>query len=278
MLRRINTEQISQEVAKLCGRACCNLPGDVYRALREGGETSPNGRRVIDIILKNADMAAAQKMPICQDCGSAVVFVELGREVCLEGGDLYAAINRGVARGYEEGFLRKSMCHPFTRANTGDNTPAIVHLSLVAGDKLSITLAPKGGGADNTSRLCMLTPAEGLAGVGRTVLDTVAAAGANPCPPMIVSVAIGGNFEDAPLRAKKGLLRPLDEANQDPEARALEEQWLADINRLGIGPAGLGGSLTCLKVLVSIKPCHIASLPVAVNIQCHAARHAKVVL
>lgn len=278
MSRYINVEQITRKVADLCGLACCNLPEDVYRALATAAESNPTGKKVIDIILQNADIARAQRMPICQDCGTAVVFVELGQEAGIVGGSLYEAIEKGVAQGYEEHYLRKSMCHPFTRQNTGNNTPAIIHLSLVEGDKLTITLAPKGGGADNTSRLFMLTPAAGRPGVLRAVLDTIKQADANPCPPMVVGVAVGGNFEDAALRAKKALLRPLDEPNPDIEARALEEELLAAINTLNIGPAGLGGDVTCLRVLADIKPCHIASLPLAINIQCHAARHYKAII
>jgi fumarate hydratase subunit alpha len=232
----------------------------------------------LDIILQNAAIAAAEALPLCQDCGSAVVFAELGQDAYISGGDFYQAINQGIAEGYEKNYLRKSICHPFTRANNGNNTPAIVHLTLTPGDKLTLTLAPKGGGAENTSRLLMLTPAQGRQGVIQAVLETVKQAGGNPCPPIIVGAAVGGNFENAALRAKRALMRPLDAVNPDAEAAELEQELMQAINQLDIGPAGLGGGDTCLGVMVDIAPCHIASLPLALNIQCHAARHQAIVL
>jgi fumarate hydratase subunit alpha len=215
---------------------------------------------------------------MCQDCGLAVVFAEVGQDVRLVGGDLDQAIHEGIRQGYGEGYLRKSLCHPLTRANTGDNTPAVIHTEIVPGDRLKLTVVPKGGGSENMSRLFMLKPADGLAGVKEKVVTTVAEAGPNPCPPIIVGVGIGGNFERAALLAKKSLLRELGQANPDPEVAAIERQLLAEVNDLGIGPAGLGGRITAMAVHVLMEPCHIASLPVAVNIQCHASRHKEVVL
>jgi fumarate hydratase subunit alpha len=278
MPRYIHTEDIKKQVARLCGLACCQLPDDVlarlYQAKEE--EKSPMGRKVLAMLLENARLARDKHIPICQDCGTAVIFAELGQEAMIAGDDFYQAVGQGVAEGYAGHYLRKSMCHPFSRVNSHDNTPPIIHLSLVPGRHLTLTLAPKGGGAENVSRLYMLTPAQGREGVIKAVLDTVEQAGANPCPPLVVALAVGGNMEDAALRAKKALTRSLDEPNHDPEAAELEEELQIALNKLGIGPAGLGGSVTCLRVLADLKPCHIASLPLAVNLQCHAARHQKV--
>jgi fumarate hydratase subunit alpha len=279
--RYIQAEEISRRVAELCAPACCILPSDVLACLEkaEKEEKSPQGRKVLAALLENASLARREGIPLCQDCGTAVVWASLGQEAMIRGGDFYQAISRGVALGYEKYYLRKSMGHPFSKLNSGDNTPPIVHLSLAPGDRLTLTLAPKGGGAENVSRLFMLTPAQGREGVVQAVLETVDQAGANPCPPIVISLAVGGNMEDAALRAKKNLLlRSLREPNPDPEAAVLEEELLRAVNKLGIGPAGLGGSVTCLRVLADIKDCHIASLPLAVNLQCHAARHQTVVL
>jgi fumarate hydratase subunit alpha len=215
---------------------------------------------------------------MCQDCGLAIIFAEVGQDVHLVGGDFTAAINEGVRQGYGEGYLRKSLCHPLTRANTGDNTPAVIHTEIVPGDRLKLTVVPKGGGSENMSRMFMLKPAEGLAGIKDRVVLTVREAGPNPCPPIIVGVGIGGTFERAALLAKKSLVRHLGEPNPDPEVAAIERDLLAEINRLGIGPQGLGGTVTALAVHALMQPCHIASLPVVVNIQCHASRHQEVVL
>lgn len=279
-VRAIDVKEISKAVARLCGEAGIELPADVRQAISQAQEReeSPVGQEVLGRLLENADIAESERMPICQDCGLAVVFVDLGQDVHLVGGDLIEAVNQGVAKGYEENHLRKSSCHPFTRANTGDNTPAIVHTRIVPGDKLHLWVVPKGGGSENMSKVYLLTPAVGLEGVKQAVLDTVESAGPNPCPPIILGVAVGSTFDDAALRAKRTLLRELDSVNPDPEAAELESELLEMVNRHGIGPAGLGGRTTCLKVFVDIKPCHIASLPVAVNIQCHAARHKEVVL
>jgi fumarate hydratase subunit alpha len=246
------------------------------RGLEE--EESPSGKEIFRQLLENARIAKEERIPMCQDCGLAVVFAELGQDVHLVGGDFEAAIHEGVRQGYGEGYLRKSMCHPLTRANTGDNTPAVIYTEIVPGDRLKLTVVPKGGGSENMSRLYMLKPAEGLAGIKERVVLTVDEAGPNPCPPIIVGVGIGGTFERAALLAKKSLLRELGQANPDPEVAAIEEQLLEEVNRLGIGPQGLGGRITALAVHVLMQPCHIASLPVAVNIQCHASRHKEVVL
>ncbi len=279
-VRTVEVSAIADAVARLCGEADLYLPEDVRQAFTRAlaDEPSPVGREVLGRLLENADIAADEKMPICQDCGLAVIFIDIGQDVHITGGDLSEAINQGVRRGYQDNYLRKSSCHPFTRANTGDNTPAIINYSIVPGDKVHLWVVPKGGGSENMSKVFLLTPAVGLAGVKRAVLDTVEAAGPNPCPPIILGVAVGGTFDQAAVRAKRTLLRELDSVNPDPEAAQLEAELLEAVNKLGIGPAGLGGATTCLKVFVDIKPCHIASLPVAVNVQCHAARHKEAVL
>lgn len=278
--RNIEVSAIAQAVAGLCGPSCLDLPADVEAALVAAKDTEPSevGREVLERLLENAAIAREEQLPICQDCGLAVVYVDLGQDVHLIGGDLYDAVNDGVRQGYEEAYLRKSVCHPFTRENTGDNTPAVVHVRLVPGNEVRIFLVPKGGGSENMSRVFLLTPAVGIEGVKKAIIETMEAAGPNPCPPNILGVAIGGTFDDAALRAKRVLLRELGSTNPDPEAACLEDELLEEINRLGTGPAGLGGETTCLDVFVDIKPCHIASLPLAVNIQCHAARHKEVVL
>jgi fumarate hydratase subunit alpha len=253
---------------------------DLLAALARGAETeeSPSGREIFRHLLENARIALEERIPMCQDCGLAVIFAEVGQDVHLVGGDFEQAIQEGVRQGYVEGHLRKSLCHPLTRANTGDNTPAVIYTEIVPGDRLKLTVVPKGGGSENMSRLYMLKPAEGLAGIKMHVLLTVEEAGPNPCPPIIVGVGIGGTFERAALLAKKSLLRELGQANPDPEVAELERQLLEEINHLGIGPSGLGGRITAMAVHVLMQPCHIASLPVAVNIQCHASRHKEVVL
>ncbi len=278
--RTIEAAEITAAVARLCGEADIELPDDVLRALERARqqEESPVGREVLARLIENAEIARAERLPICQDCGLAVVFVDLGQEVHIRGGDLEEAVNAGVRQGYQEYYLRKSVCHPFTRANTGDNTPAVIHTRIVPGDRLHLWLVPKGGGSENMSRVFLLTPAVGREGVKQKVVETVEAAGPNPCPPIILGVAVGGTFEQAAVRAKRCLLRELGSTNPDPEAAALETELLELVNRTGIGPAGLGGRITCLGVFADIHPCHIASLPLAVNIQCHAARHKEVVL
>jgi fumarate hydratase subunit alpha len=244
----------------------------------EREEESPAGREIFRQLIENARIAAQERIPLCQDCGLAVIFAEVGQEVHIQGGDFEAALEEGVRQGYGEGYLRKSLCHPLTRKNTGDNTPAVIHLDIVPGDRLKLMVVPKGGGSENMSKLFMLKPAEGLPGIKDKVVATVAEAGPNVCPPMIVGVGIGGNFERSAVLAKKALIRKLSDTHPDPEVAALEKDLLTAINDLGIGPAGLGGRITALGVKIYMQPCHIASLPVAVNIQCHSSRHLEVVL
>ena len=279
-MREVHVDRVSDAVAEMVMRTNTELPADVTAALvaaRER-ETSEVAQEILDQILRNAEIARATKVPLCQDTGVAVLFVELGQSVSLVDGDLYPALEEGVRQGYEEGFLRKSLCHPFTRKNTGDNTPIIVHLDLVPGDTLKIWVVPKGGGSENMSRLFMLPPSAGWDGFKEKVLETVVDAGPNPCPPTIVGVGIGGNFEKSAILAKKSLLRPLGTENPDPEMAAMERELLTLINNTGIGPQGLGGRVTSLAVHVRMMPCHIASLPLAVNIQCHASRHLEIIL
>jgi fumarate hydratase subunit alpha len=237
-------------------------------------------REVLDRILQNADISSRELIPICQDCGAAVVFVELGQEVHLIGGDFYAAVNEGVRRGYDKGYLRKSMVRqPYSaRVNTKDNTPAIIHTDIVPGDKLKITAMPKGGGSENMTKFAALPPARGRQGVIDFVVNAVDEAGSNPCPPLIVGVGVGGTAEQTLLIAKKALLRKLGEPNPDAEVADLEREILRQVNNLGIGPMGYGGRITALAVHAEVFPAHIASLPVAVNLQCHAARHKEVTL
>lgn len=279
-MRQIDVQEITKAIKEAAIAANHELGEDLLAALQRGEqeEESPSGREVFRQLLENARIASQGSLPLCQDCGLAVIFVELGQEVQITGGDFNQAIQEGVRQGYGEGFLRKSLCHPLTRANTGDNTPAVIHTEIVPGDRLKITVVPKGGGSENMSRVFMLKPAEGVAGVIDRVLTTVREAGPNPCPPIIVGVGIGGTFERAALLSKKALLREVGSANPDPELAPLEKQLLQAINDLGIGPQGLGGRITALAVHVVMQPCHIASLPVAVNIQCHAARHQEAVL
>lgn len=279
-VRTINAADITSTISKLCGEADLLLPADVKAALEQNreAEESPVGKEILTRLLENAEIAANESMPICQDCGLAIVFLDIGQDVHIEGGDLVEAVNQGVREGYEKHYLRKSVCHPFTRANTGDNTPAVVHTRIVPGDKLHLWVVPKGGGSENMSKVFLLTPAQGLEGVKQRVLETVEAAGPNPCPPILLGVAIGGTFDEAALRAKRSLLREIGSANPNPEAAELEKELLTMVNNTGIGPAGLGGRTTCLGVFVDIKECHIASLPLAVNVQCHAARHKEAVL
>ncbi len=280
MIRDISAQEIIKVVRNLCIDANYNLGDDVLLAFKEALEREDSGtaREVLKELIENAKIARTGKVPMCQDCGLAVVFTEIGQDVHITGDDLREAINQGVRQGYMEGYLRKSVCHPFTRKNTGDNTPAIIHLQIVPGDKMKIILAPKGGGSENMSRVDMLTPAVGGEGVKDFVIKRVKESGSNPCPPTIVGIGVGGTFERSAILAKKTLLRNIGERNPDPELAKIEEEILARINRLGIGPMGYGGNTTSLDVFLEIEPCHIASLPVAVNIQCHAARHKETVI
>jgi len=267
---------------KLCISTCCNLPEENLQRIEAfaATEESEVGRQVLDMILENHRLAAREQRPACQDTGLAVVFLELGQDVHIEGGELASAINDGVRRGYEKGYLRKSVVDDplFERKNTRDNTPAIIHTTVVAGDTLKITLAAKGGGAENMSAVAMMIPAAGVEGVRRFVVEQVRKAGSNPCPPVVVGVGIGGNFEVAPLLAKKALVRPMGSKNPNPAYAALEDELLEAINKLGIGPQGLGGSTTALAVHVEYAPCHIASMPVAVNLNCHVSPHQSITL
>lgn len=281
-MRQIHYSEVIEVVAQLSQETNFSLPEDVLNSLRKARaeEESPLGCIVLDQILENARIAAEEKVPICQDCGAAIVFLELGEELEITGGNLnlYAAIEEGVRRGYKDGYLRKSICHPFTRKNTGDNTPAMIYTDIVSGNKLKIMFCPKGGGSENMSAIKMLSPSEGIEGVKKFVIETVKSAGSNPCPPIVVGVGIGGTFERVALLAKKALLRSVGSQNTDSELAALEDKLLEKINYLGIGPAGLGGSTTALSVHIEMLPCHIASLPVAININCHAARHKEVTI
>lgn len=281
-MREISCDEIARTVARLCVEANLYLGEDVLAALRRAKEeeVSPLGREILDQILRNAEIAAREKLPLCQDCGMTVVFLELGQDVHITGGNLYEAINEGVRRGYEEGYLRKSVVErPFSaRVNTKDNTPAVIHTEVVPGDRLRITVCPKGGGSENMSYLKMLSPAAGRQGVIDFVVDCVDKSGANPCPPVIVGVGIGGTIDQTTLIAKKALLRPVGQPHPDPEVAELEAEILERVNKLGIGPQGFGGRVTALAVHAETFPCHIASLPVAVNIQCHSARHKEAIL
>lgn len=279
-MRQIEVQTIIAAVKNAAITANYEQDEDMLAAFARGEkeEESPAGREIFRQLLENARIAREERIPLCQDCGLAVIFAEVGQEVHFEGGDFEAALQEGVRQGYREGNLRKSLCHPLTRQNTGDNTPAIIHTDIVPGDRLKLLVVSKGGGSENGSKLFMLKPAEGLAGIKDKVVATVAEAGPNVCPPMIVGVGIGGNFERSALLAKKTLLRPLSDSHPDKELAALEKELLTAINDLGIGPSGLGGRLTALGVKVLMQPCHIASLPVAINIQCHSSRHQEVVL
>lgn len=281
-MREINVDTITDEVARLCIEACYYLGDDVLAALKKAraNEPSPVGQAVLDQILQNAEIASRGELPLCQDTGLTVVFLELGQEVHIVGGSLYEAIQAGVRKGYKEGYLRKSVVEkPFSaRINTGDNTPAVIHSEIVPGDRLKITVAPKGGGSENMSYLRMFSPAAGRQGIIDWVVECVDKSGANPCPPIIVGVGIGGTIEQTTLIAKKALLRPVGQPHPDPEVAEMEAEILERVNKLGIGPQGLGGRTTALAVHVETFPCHIASMPAAVNIQCHSARHKEAVI
>ena len=277
-MREIHVDKIIDIVKNLCIKANYELPQDVREFLLKAldKEESEVGKEVIKQLLENADIAQKERIPICQETGSAVIFVELGQDVQIVGGNLYEAINEGVRRGYAEGYLRKSIVRdPLRRKNTGDNTPAFIHVELVPGDKMKITVLPKGGGSENMGKLVILTPAEGIEGVKKFVIKAVEEAGPNPCPPVVLGVGIGGTFEYATYLAKKALLRPLGIRHSDPFYAKLEEELIEEINKLGIGPQGLGGITTALDVHVEYFATHITSLPVAVNFNCHATRRAE---
>ncbi|MDD4766705.1 MAG: fumarate hydratase [Desulfotomaculaceae bacterium] len=280
-IKTINTSVITENVARMCQEANFNLGEDVMEAFKKGyeQEVSATGKDIMQILIKNAEIAREEQVPMCQDCGYAVIFLELGQDVRIEGGDLYEAITEGVRRGYTDGYLRKSIVsHPLERKNTGDNTPPVIHTKIVPGENLKITLAPKGGGSENMSQIKMMKPADGVEGVKDFVIEVAKNAGPNPCPPVILGVGIGGTMEKAALLAKEALLREIGSENEDPEMAKLEEELLEKVNNLGIGPQGLGGRTFALAVHIKTYAAHIASLPVAVNINCHAARHKEVVL
>jgi fumarate hydratase subunit alpha len=281
-LRELDAKHITDNVARLCIESNYYLGEDVLASLRHFREVEPSpvGREVLDQILENAEVARDRQVPLCQDTGLTVIFLELGQDLHITGGDLNEAIAEGVRRGYIDGYLRKSMVkQPFSaRVNTKDNTPPVIHTTIVPGDRLRIIVAPKGGGSENMSQLGMLKPAEGRDGVIRFVIEAVRKAGANPCPPIIVGVGVGGSAEKVIWLAKHSLLREVGSVNPDPELAELEAELLERVNRIGIGPQGFGGLTTALAVHVETFPCHIASMPVAVNIQCHSARHKEAVL
>lgn len=281
-MREVECSEITRVIANLCQEANFFLNEDVLGALREARDKaeSPLERGTLEQILENTDIAARERIPLCQDCGSAVVRLEVGQDIHITGGDLYTAVEEGVRQGYTQGYLRKSMAsHPFSsRTNTKDNCPPIIHTEIVPGDQLRIVVMTKGGGAENMSRLAMLAPAKGRQGVVDFVVKAVEEAGSNPCPPLIVGVGIGGTSEKAMTLAKEALFRPLGSSNPEPEYAELEGELLQRINALGIGAQGFGGRTTAMAVHVEVFPSHIASLPVAVNLQCHSARHKEAVL
>ncbi|HIU79374.1 MAG TPA: fumarate hydratase [Candidatus Coproplasma excrementipullorum] len=274
-MRKIELADVTAKIKDMFIDACECIPENVLNTIKQAAaeEQSPLGREVLGKIVENDLLAADKHLPLCQDTGVAVVMLTIGSEVVFEG-DIYQAVNEGVRQAYTQGYLRKSVVrHPLDRVNTKDNTPAIVHIKVVPGDTFRIDVAPKGGGSENMSTVKMLIPADGEAGIKKLVLDTVFNAGGKPCPPVIVGIGIGGNFEKCALLAKEALFREIDDHSSDPIARRLEDELLEEINKLGIGPMGFGGTRTCLAVKVNVYPCHIASLPVAINVQCHAARH-----
>ncbi len=277
-MREIDVNEVTALVSRLFQEANFLLPADVIESLQAAlaREESPLGRDVLEALLKNAGIAARERVPLCQDTGLAAVFAEVGQEVHFSGGSFVAAVDRGVAAAQAEGYLRASVVSGacFERANTGDNTPAVLHTELVAGDRVNITVLPKGGGSENMSRLAMLKPADGVEGIINFVLETVGLAGANPCPPIFLGVGIGGTMDRAALLSKQALLRPAGSPSADGRLAQLEADLLEKVNALGIGPGGFGGTVTCLGVAIEEYPCHIASLPVAVNIQCNSARRA----
>lgn len=280
-MRTIHVERIIACVEKLCMEANYFLNDDICKAIEAAriNEISENGKMILDNLAQNAEIARREQMAICQDTGMAVVFLEVGQDMHIIGGNLADAVNEGVRRGYKKGFLRCSVVkHPFNRENTGDNTPAVIHTEIVPGDRIKIELAPKGFGSENMSAVAMLKPSDGIQGVKDFIIKTVSDAGPNPCPPVIVGVGIGGTMEKAALLSKRALLRPIGSHCADPDAAELEMELMKSINALGIGPAGIGGSTTAFAVHIEVFPTHIAGLPIAVNIGCHATRHAFEIL
>ena len=280
-MREVSVKKITEVIKELSMKSNYELGEDVYQRIEESmkKEESEVGKNILKQILENADIAKKELIGICQDTGFAVAFIELGQEVILKDGSLVDAVNEGVRQGYTEGYLRKSIVNdPLRRVNTKDNTPAVIHIDIVPGDRVKIIFAPKGGGSENMSEVRMLKPADGAEGVKNFVIDRVSRSGGNPCPPIIVGVGIGGTFEKCALLAKKALLREIGERNPDPYYAEMEVELLERINNLGVGPQGLGGRITALDVFIETHPCHIASLPAAVNINCHAARHKSAII
>ena len=276
MIRTVKTEEITKNIKEMCIEANHYLSTDMDRAMKDAAESEKSelGKKILNQLQDNLKIAADEMIPICQDTGMAVVFLEIGQDVHFEGAAIEDAVNEGVRQGYKEGYLRKSVVgDPIIRENTKDNTPAVIHYSIVPGDKVKLTLAPKGFGSENTSRIFMLKPADGIEGVKNAILTAVREAGPNACPPMVIGVGIGGTFEKCAFLAKKALTRPVNEHSEIPYVRELEEEMLSKINRLGIGPGGLGGTTTALAVNINTYATHIAGLPVAVNICCHVNRH-----
>lgn len=279
-MREIAVTEITKLIKRLCIESCISLNEDIIKVLKraEEKEESEIGKKVIKQLLENEKIAKNEGIPLCQDTGVTLVYLEIGQDVHFIGGDLKEAIQEGVRQGYKEGYLRKSVCHPLSRENTGDNTPAIIHFEIVAGDKVKITVMPKGAGSENMSTATVLTPAAGLKGIEQFVCQTIERAAVNTCSPLIVGVGIGGTIDKAAFLAKKALLRPVGERARDKTLAQLEEKWLEMFNNLGYGPLGLGGRITCLDVHIETHPCHIASLPVGVNVQCHAHRLKSIVI
>ena len=281
-MKEIKAGDVTNAIARLFEHSCHYLPPDVVIALKQAreNEKSPVCRDVLDRILENTNVAGEEQIPLCQDTGAAVVMLELGQEVYIANGDLYTAVNEGVRQGYDKGYLRKSIVKGpcFARVNTKDNTPAMIHTDIVPGDRLKISVLPKGGGSENCSRLTVLTPAKGRRGVIDFVVNLVDEVGSNPCPPIIIGVGIGGTTDKTMFIAKKALLRKVGEPSSDPEVADLEREILEGVNNLGIGAMGYGGTVTALAVHVETFPCHIASMPVAVNIQCWCSRHEEAIL
>lgn len=278
-MKIIEPETITNEVSRLCIEAATYIENDVLSCLKKAMNNEDGlAKEILSQIIENDELATKENVPMCQDTGITVVFVEIGNDVHING-DIYDAINKGISDGYTKGYLRKSVVKsPLNRVNTKDNTPGIIHIKFVMGDKLKITICPKGAGSENMSKVKMLVPADGIQGIKKFVLDTVKEAGGRPCPPLVVGVGIGGDIEKAGLIAKEALLRPIDDESSDPDANKLEKELYKELNDLRVGPMGLGGKTTALAVKVNLYPCHIASLPVAVNIQCHASRHKVVIL
>lgn len=280
-MKHLDLEKVVNEVERLCIEANYYIGKDVLDTIKKAHSTEKSevAKTVLDQIIQNDEIALNESVPMCQDTGLVVVFLEVGTEVKIDG-NIYDAIQEGIRRGYDKGYLRKSIVkHPFDRVNTKDNTPAVIHTKLVPGsDKVKIVVAPKGGGSENMSLVKMLRPADGIEGIKKLVVDTIKNAGGNPCPPIIVGVGIGGSFEKAALLAKEALMREVHDKSPDPLNAKLEEELLELINNTGVGPLGLGGTTTALAVKVETYPCHIASLPVAINLNCHAARHKEVIL